>query len=354
MSSYSDAVLSDNPLLYLRFDETSNPSCANSGSLGGVATCNGAVTRNAVAAHANLGVAVDLAGTTSDFISYPDNAALDITGDVTYEAWVNFDTFAGNQYIMSKGRDATNQGGYGILVLTDRTIQIRAGGLLVFGTSAGALPASGWHHVAFTRSGNTYTIYVDGISVGSGTSSQPIFASAVNMEIGRNSYESGTQFPLDGKVDEVAIYNTPLSAARLAAHYAAYNVISGSMSKIKFGSGLGITDEGSGVVRVDATSILNAQLASYTLALTDAGKIVSINNASANTLTVPTNSSVAFPIGASLLVRQAGAGITSIAGAGGVTVNSRGGALKLAGQYAYATLVKVATDTWNLYGDITT
>lgn len=102
------------------------------------------------------------------------------------------------------------------------------------------------------------------------------------------------------------------------------------------------------------TLSINAQTASYTLVLGDAGKIVSISNASANTLTVPTNASVAFAVGTTLLVRQAGAGQTTVAAASGVTVNSRGSALKLAGQYAYATLVKVATDTWELSGDITT
>lgn len=100
--------------------------------------------------------------------------------------------------------------------------------------------------------------------------------------------------------------------------------------------------------------IINAQLASYTLVLGDTGKIVSLSNASANALTVPTNATVAFAVGTTILLRQAGTGQTSVAGSGGVTVNSRGAALKLAGQYAYATLVKVATDTWELSGDITT
>jgi hypothetical protein len=99
---------------------------------------------------------------------------------------------------------------------------------------------------------------------------------------------------------------------------------------------------------------INSQSASYTLVLTDAGKIVSISNAGANTLTVPTNASAAFSIGTTILVRQAGAGQTTVTAAGGVTVNSRGTALKLAGQYAYATLVKTGTDTWELTGDITT
>lgn len=130
---------------------------------------------------------------------------------------------------------------------------------------------------------------------------------------------------------------------------------SGTMSRIRYGTGLGVTDEGSGVIRVDASVLaIDAQTASYTLVLADAGKLVSISNASANTLTVPAYASVAFPVGTILRIRQAGAGQTTVAGAGGVTVNARGGALKLAGQYAHATLVKVATDTWELSGDITT
>lgn len=96
----------------------------------------------------------------------------------------------------------------------------------------------------------------------------------------------------------------------------------------------------------------NLQTASYTLVAADNGKIVSINNASANTLTVPANATVAFPVGTTITIRQAGAGQTNVVGAGGVTIQSRGGLTHLAGQFAYATLIKVATDTWDLTGDI--
>lgn len=92
----------------------------------------------------------------------------------------------------------------------------------------------------------------------------------------------------------------------------------------------------------------------YTLVLGDGGKLVTLSNAGAVTLTVPTNASVAFPVGTSVLLAQLGAGQVTVAGAGGVTVNSRGAALKIAGQYGAATLVKTATDTWFLTGDITT
>jgi len=97
---------------------------------------------------------------------------------------------------------------------------------------------------------------------------------------------------------------------------------------------------------------LNAQTASYTLVLADAGKIVTMSNAAANTLTVPANSSVAFPVGTNVTVVQIGAGATTLAGAGGVTVSSFNSDLVLSGQYAAATLVKTGTDAWIAFGNL--
>jgi hypothetical protein len=98
---------------------------------------------------------------------------------------------------------------------------------------------------------------------------------------------------------------------------------------------------------------INTQTASYTLVLGDAGKIVEMNVASANTLTVPTNASVAFPIGTNITINQNGAGLTTIVAAGGVTIDSFGGALKMEGQYAGASLYKRGTNEWVLTGAIT-
>jgi hypothetical protein len=97
---------------------------------------------------------------------------------------------------------------------------------------------------------------------------------------------------------------------------------------------------------------LNAQTASYTLVLDDAGKIVTMSNAAANTLTVPANASVAFPVGTNVTVVQIGAGATTLAGAGGVTVSSFNSDLVLSGQYAAATLVKTGTDAWIAFGNL--
>ena len=91
----------------------------------------------------------------------------------------------------------------------------------------------------------------------------------------------------------------------------------------------------------------------YTLVLSDAGKVLPINNSSANTVTVPANSSVAFPTGTTISLLQTGAGQTSITGAAGVTIQSENSKLKIKAQYALAGLLKTDTDTWVAFGNLT-
>lgn len=97
---------------------------------------------------------------------------------------------------------------------------------------------------------------------------------------------------------------------------------------------------------------LNTQTGTtYTLVLTDAGKIVEMNNASANTLTVPPNSSVAFPVNTVIHLHQYGAGQTTTAQGAGVTIRTPE-TLLLRTQYSTATLRKRGTDEWVLSGDL--
>jgi len=102
---------------------------------------------------------------------------------------------------------------------------------------------------------------------------------------------------------------------------------------------------------------LNAQTGTtYTFVLTDnRNKLVTASNASAQTYTIPLNSSVAFPTGSMINIIAIGAGQVTIQGASGVTVASTGAtssAPKLRVQYSAATLIKVGTDSWYVVGDI--
>jgi hypothetical protein len=98
---------------------------------------------------------------------------------------------------------------------------------------------------------------------------------------------------------------------------------------------------------------VNAQTAGYTLVLTDNSKVVTLSNASSLTLSVPTNASVAFPIGTQITLIQIGAGQVTVAAVtpGTTTVNGTPG-LKLRAQYSAASLVKTGTDQWYLMGDL--
>ncbi len=95
------------------------------------------------------------------------------------------------------------------------------------------------------------------------------------------------------------------------------------------------------------TLSINAQTGTtYTLVLADAGKLVRCSNAAAITLSVPLDSSVAFPTGTVISIEQQGAGIVTVTPISGVTINPT--ARKTWGQNAVIQLIKVGTDTWNL------
>lgn len=97
---------------------------------------------------------------------------------------------------------------------------------------------------------------------------------------------------------------------------------------------------------------LNAQTGTtYTLVLTDAHRLVTLNNGSAITLTVPTEASVAFETGDQVNLLQLGAGQVTVVAASGVTLRAQGSRVKLNGQYALATLVKIAANEWVLVGN---
>lgn len=88
----------------------------------------------------------------------------------------------------------------------------------------------------------------------------------------------------------------------------------------------------------------------YTLVLADRGKMIETTASAAINVNIPTNNSVAFPIGTRIDVLQVGTGQVTIAGAG-VTINGTPG-LKLRTQWSSCTMIKRATDTWVVIGDL--
>lgn len=180
-------------------------------------------------------------------------------------------------------------------------------------------------------------------------------------------------------------YETDTGKFKLGDGSTAWNSLgykaSGTVTSITAGTGLsGGTISTSGTIAIDtATTVdvstaqtltnktltapvinlsLNAQTGTtYTFALTDNGKLVTASNASAQTYSIPTNATTAFPTGTQINIIQIGAGQVTIqaASSGTTTVSSTGAtatAPKLRAQFSSATLIKASTDLWYVVGDI--
>ena len=118
-------------------------------------------------------------------------------------------------------------------------------------------------------------------------------------------------------------------------------------------TGVAFSDGTQTKVGVPSITTISQKTDSYTLAnLNERDTLVEISKSTATTLTIPTNATIAYPVGTSIDILQTGTGQVTIAGAGGVTVNATPG-LKLRTQWSSATLFKRATDTWVVFGDLT-
>jgi hypothetical protein len=100
---------------------------------------------------------------------------------------------------------------------------------------------------------------------------------------------------------------------------------------------------------------LLTKTANHILELSDAGRTLDMDVATANTITIPTNASVPFLIGTQIAVIQTGAGQTAFVPSDSNTVIllSKNSNRKISARYSPATLIKKDTNTWVLVGDLT-
>jgi len=165
-----------------------------------------------------------------------------------------------------------------------------------------------------------------GVTIGSSDIEFSQFSGAGTVTAGTNISVSGTQ---------VSVVNDPTFSGLVTAS-----------SGVAFSDGTQ-TKEG-----VPSRTPIIQKTDSYTLSsLTERDSLIEMGKATAQTITVPTNATVAWPVGTSISILQTGAGQVTVAGAVGVTINATPG-LKLRAQWSSATLLKRATDTWVLFGDL--
>lgn len=215
--TYSSEVLADSPYLYWRFGEASGTSVADTSGNGRTGFCDatrgvaGLLTGDPNFAVSNDGT-LNRIGTRSD--------TTDLTA-FSIEAWVKQDsTNSGIRYVA--GREDAGVSGIFRLMMNNRvpTVDIWSAAGTNATVTGTALTAGTTHHLAATYDGTTLTLYVDGVSVGTPSTTVSGALRTVNTDFTVLASPSGSS-RFGGTIDEVAHYTTALSGARVAAHYSA-------------------------------------------------------------------------------------------------------------------------------------
>jgi len=205
----SDSLYAPDPVASYSFNEGAGTVLGDSAG-----SHNGTVEGASWTGEGKYGGALDFDG-TNDTVTVADANDLDLTSSFTLEAWVRPDTVSGERPVISKLESAGGLSGY---ALSASYSGKPAGG--VFNPSAAkipqgpsALPTGAWSHLAFTSDGTNLKLYVNGELVKT-ESAIAAKANGSTLKIGRNGI-TGAWF--DGRIDEMRIYDKPLSQAQVEA-----------------------------------------------------------------------------------------------------------------------------------------
>ena len=164
-----------------------------------------------------LGNYFDLDG-SGDYIDASTSGSLD--GDFTVEMWWNFDTLSDGYRMLFGGSGYSSGSGLGHYINGDdfaTWVSVNGSPTNVLNISASDLTTNKWQHIVLTRSGSTYTMYVDGNQVGQGSGTTASLESA-NSRIGGH-YNIASTYDLDAKVGQVRLYGAALSQAQIRQNY---------------------------------------------------------------------------------------------------------------------------------------
>jgi hypothetical protein len=170
-------------------------------------------------------------------------------GDFAVSFWFNADTAPTYTSLIQSGSNSGYNDGFRIYRYSDTALAFwrgQGGYSNIFG-NIGTTSTGSWHHIVVTRSGTTSTFYLNGSSIATGTDSQAYTSTAFQM--------SFTTYPFDGLMDEVALWDSALSATNVTAIY--NSGVPGDLSSLNpvnwwrmgdndGGTGTTITDQGSG------------------------------------------------------------------------------------------------------------
>jgi Concanavalin A-like lectin/glucanases superfamily/Camelysin metallo-endopeptidase len=212
LDGYQGSILSTSDLVsYWRLGETSGTSAKDAMSSNNGTYTGGVTLGQTGALTGDTDKAASFDG-TDDRVEVPDAANLDLgDGPFTLELWMKRSAFNLRASLISKGF-----GTYHLMVVHGDVIEFGKKDVTGIVTSTVAITDTSWHHVVVTRNGTANTkLYIDGVDRTGGVTPTTLANNSDPMLIGHGE----ASFP--GSIDEVAIYDTVLSAGEVKSHYEA-------------------------------------------------------------------------------------------------------------------------------------
>lgn len=228
-TAYSDAVTSDKPYLWYRLGDSSGTTAADSGSNKANGTYAGSVTLGQTGPFVcDPNTSAYFGGNVNNVSSTvtPSGSAISGPNTFTLEVWFRTTTTTGGKLVGFGSSTTGNSGNY------DRHLYMGNNGLVYFGVYPGkvvtlvstkALNDGAWHQAVATLSSAGMVLYIDGSQVATNTSVTSGEGSKGYWRVGYDNINGWTgspsTFEFKGNLDEVSVYGTALTAARVAAHY---------------------------------------------------------------------------------------------------------------------------------------
>ncbi|PUA17253.1 LamG domain-containing protein [Glaciimonas sp. PCH181] len=222
-NAYAVEVLSDLPIAYWKLDELSGTAMTDSSGHGRNGLYGGLVALgNPPLITAGKSIKTSTTGTAT-VATAPNDAALRLPGDFSLEFWIKTGATTGNVLSMEQG--GVNYPSWQLGLNSSGCIKLELrtsnGGSIAALIATSAINDNAIHHIVYTKNGSLVTAYVDGAPNATGSFTGPPFSSTDPVSVGCSYAPGYDTSAMIGSLDEVAIYDTALSAARVLTHYTA-------------------------------------------------------------------------------------------------------------------------------------
>ena len=200
-------------MMNMPFDEGTGDTANDSSAYGN----NGTLISNPVWTTGQVGTALQFDGNDT-YVEVSDDYSMDITDEITLEAWVNINDFSSAGYLMAKNYGSLDEMTYAVYIQTDERLHIVLDDIMW--DTGYVVPIGQWKHLVVTWDGTTVRLYVDGIENWSDSHAGSLTPNDRTLVVGaRNNTTSGTSYHFDGIIDELRIHERALLADEIQARY---------------------------------------------------------------------------------------------------------------------------------------